>query len=61
MNEKRENRYKLYIIDIQLVLDMLNWNIFDVISLPLTKGLPEDYYIEAINYNVSRNCFLARP
>lgn len=57
---KRESRYKLFKIDNITVLSMLNWNTHEYISLPITKGLPPNAVIEAINYNVERNCFLAR-
>ena len=57
---KREPRYKLFRIDTNTVLSMLNWNSCDCISLPITKGLPLDAVIESVNYDVCRNCFLAR-
>ncbi len=56
----KENRCKLYLIDPIEVLAMLNWNKYDSIALPISKNLPEDAYIESINYDLSRACFMAR-
>lgn len=60
MSDKRERKYKLYRIDPNIVLAMLNWNTHDMIALPITIGLPDNAQIEAINYSVERNCFMAR-
>ena len=57
---KRKPRYKLYKIDTETVLAMLNWNTYDAVILPVTTGLPDGYQIEAINYNIEYNCFMAR-
>jgi hypothetical protein len=60
MKDERESRYKLFMIDTGLVLAMLNWNDHQFIALPITKGLPDEAIVEAVNYDVQRNCFLAR-
>ena len=56
----REPRYKLFRIDPDLVVDMLNWNQYKQISLPINKGIPPDAVVEAINYDYAMNCFVAR-
>jgi hypothetical protein len=58
--EEKENRYKLYRMDNEQILSMLNWDQHQFIALPITKGLPDGARIDAVNYYFDRHCFLAR-
>jgi hypothetical protein len=57
---EREARYKLYRLDQNHALTMLNWNDYMFISLPITKGLPDGFIIEALNYDYQHDCLMAR-
>lgn len=57
---KREPRYRLYRIDPDEVLSILNWDQYMQIALPVTKGIIPGASIEAINHDYSRRCFMAK-
>ena len=57
---KQEPRYKLFRINPDLVVDMLNWNQYKQITLPIVKGIPPDAVVEDIHHDYSRRCFVAR-
>jgi hypothetical protein len=57
---KREPRYKLFRINPDQVLAMLNWNTHDQIVLPIINNVPPDASIETVDYSMERRCFIAR-
>ena len=59
MGDKREARYKLFRINPNQVLAMLNWNTHQSIALPITKGIPEGAHVEHVNYYPDRMVFMA--
>jgi hypothetical protein len=57
---EKEPRYKLFRIDPDQVLAMLNWNQYKKVSLPINKGIPPDAEVETINHDYSWRCLVAR-
>ena len=60
MSEEREARYKIYLIDPDTVLAMLQWNTIQMIALPISKGLPDGAIVQAVNYDYNTGCFMAK-
>ena len=60
MGDKREARYKLFRIDPNQVLAMLNWNTYQSIALPIVRCIPDGAYTDAMDYSISRQCFMMR-
>lgn len=57
--KEKTRKLKLFRIDPETVLAMLNWSDYSSIALPINNGLPEGATVHDVHYAFDRRCFVA--